>query len=658
VAATTRTSRDRTLAQDTLRHDTPPHRTLPHRTLRAGLAALLLATVAVSAAACSSSGTSLDDMGKLRNIDGGTAMTIPALWAGTSSDGTEVGGIEAAVVKVLAHKDGVNPVDLISIDSAGAGPQWRAATVQAAAVATLLSARNPQDIDLGFTVTGPIDGPSAGGILTVGILANLTQTPLLRGITMTGTISPDGSIGEVGGVPTKLAAAAAAGYTTAVVPEGSFLGMDEKTGTQFTVADVKKSLGITVVPVRTVFEAFTTLTGEVYAATPPVPVEPSASSEAAIESTTRAMASRLALAVASAPAGTDSDTLQLATTSVATMQTQIALDEWARAYGVGAFAYLRLARASGASEAQSWVDAQGIDAAKTRLQAEVQAALAEATTARDSAVANVGSQLEDVIYLPGALGWATYAIASYQGVLDDLAVSSSADAIVRAGRILSEERVGVREMLPDALTVLSGMPSHTPVPSEKVRTFMAGYADLLERAGDANVDYYVTLAGNDLRADGTFADDAMTASIAQLKKNIAAAPEPTTMDETLTATATALTYYVMSTGYLAGAQSYGLELRDADLRASAFSQMMDKAVDSGAVTVEAFADRLRADDLTVGYPLWCSRWGTAGAIEYRGTPQAGNAAWVGLNETWYDAVSLFMLTAISSETSGDATNTG
>jgi hypothetical protein len=194
------------------------------------LIAMSLMVATLSACSAPSVG-SLDQVGKLRAVDGGVALTIPALWAGRAADGTSVGGVEPAEVFVLKHRDGVDPVDLTRIDSSGAGPQWRAATSQAAAVATLMSARDPEEIDLGFSVTGPIDGPSAGGILTVGLLANLTNTPLIPTVAMTGTISPDGTIGEVGGVATKVKSAAAVGFTTIIVPENSYGFMDEATQT-------------------------------------------------------------------------------------------------------------------------------------------------------------------------------------------------------------------------------------------------------------------------------------------------------------------------------------------------------------------------------------------------------------------------------------------
>jgi hypothetical protein len=550
---------------------------------------------------------------------------------------------------VLEHRDGVNPVDLTRIDSSGAGPQWRAATSQAAAVATLMSARDPEEIDLGFSVTGPIDGPSAGGILTVGLLANLTNTPLIPTVAMTGTISPDGTIGQVGGVATKVKSAAAVGFKTIIVPDNSFGVMDEATGKEIGIVEYGKTVGVTVVMVRTVGEAYKIFTGKEY--TPDVRLSdtPSAATEAAIRSNIQSMEARLGAAIAAVPAGTDPEVLSLAQSALGTMSEAAALKDWPRAYGIGAFAYLRLMRASGAASAQSLVDTQGFEAARTQITAEITAALDEAIAARDAALTTPENRLEKVVYLPEALGWVTYAIASYRGVLDELKLATEESAVVSAGRVLFEERAGVNDMLPDSLTVVSAMPTKNGYDSAEVQGFLSGYSELLARAGQANVDYYTTLSGSDLRADGRFTDDGMMATVAQLSEDVAELTEPQTLSESLSNAATAMTYFVMSNGMLSSGQSFGLSIAEDDLRTSAYAEILDASVDASTSTVESFAAQLEADGYAVGYPLWSTRWATAAATNYRGTPQAANAAWVALNEAWYDAIGLFMMTAITSE---------
>ena len=74
----------------------------------------------------------------------------------------------------------------------------------------------PVDID-----TEDVGGPSAGLALTLGILDHLTPGSLTGGIDVatTGTMEPDGTVGEVGGVAQKAVAARAAGATLMLVPE-------------------------------------------------------------------------------------------------------------------------------------------------------------------------------------------------------------------------------------------------------------------------------------------------------------------------------------------------------------------------------------------------------------------------------------------------------
>jgi hypothetical protein len=616
---------------------------------RSAVTLIALALVVAPLSACSAPSVgSLDQVGKLRNIDGGVALTIPALWAGRAADGTDVGGVEPAEVMVLTHRDGVNPVDLTRIDSSGAGPQWRAATAQAAAVATLMSARNPDEIDLGFSVTGPIDGPSAGGILTVGLLANLTKTPLIPTVAMTGTISPDGTIGEVGGVATKVKSAAAQGFKTIIVPENSFGVMDEATGKQIGIVEYGKTVGVDVIKVRTVGEAYKIFTGKEYTPALRLSDTPSAPTKAAIKSNAEAMQARLGAGVAAAPAGTDPEALSLAQSALGLMGEAAGATDWPRDYGVGAFAYLRLMRASGAATAQADVDALGFEAARNQITSEIKAARDEAVSVRDAAVARTQNRLEEVVYLPETLGWITYAIASYEGTLDELELATDPLVLVAAGRVLAEERAGVSDMLPDALSVLAAMPTTKTVEEGQVRGFLDGYADLLSRAGQANVDYYETLSGSDLRADGQFIDDGMKATVAQLSKDIAALSDSNNLSSSISNTALAMTYFVMSNGMLSSGQSYGLSIADDDLRKSAYAGLLDASVESSSSTVESFAAKLEADGYAVGYPLWSTRWGAAAATTYRGTPEAANAAWVALNEAWYDAIGLFMLTALTS----------
>src|SRR5205085_9130207 len=68
--------------------------------------------------------------------------------------------------------------------------------------------------------TTNIGGPSAGLAMTLAILDDLTPGNLTGGarVAVTGTIDPNGNVGEIGGIEQKAVAARAAGVTLFIVP--------------------------------------------------------------------------------------------------------------------------------------------------------------------------------------------------------------------------------------------------------------------------------------------------------------------------------------------------------------------------------------------------------------------------------------------------------
>lgn len=79
------------------------------------------------------------------------------------------------------------------------------------------------DIILTITATDQVDavdGPSAGGAITVALMAALENKQIIDGVYMTGTIQSDGEIGQVSGIPHKALAAAEDGANKILVPVG------------------------------------------------------------------------------------------------------------------------------------------------------------------------------------------------------------------------------------------------------------------------------------------------------------------------------------------------------------------------------------------------------------------------------------------------------
>ena len=78
-------------------------------------------------------------------------------------------------------------------------------------------------VDIDFA-TGNIAGPSAGLAFALSVVDLLTPGELTEGrpVAVTGTISPDGSVGTVGGIAQKVRAAERRNFQLMLVPEGQF----------------------------------------------------------------------------------------------------------------------------------------------------------------------------------------------------------------------------------------------------------------------------------------------------------------------------------------------------------------------------------------------------------------------------------------------------
>lgn len=122
----------------------------------------------------------------------------------------------------------------------------------AAAIAFAAAGRNDCDVIMRFMSSSGVDhvdGPSAGGAMTVLLLSALNDTDLREDFSITGTIEPDGSIGMVGGIPLKAESVAKAGIPLFIVPE---LYSSDKIGLLL----VKTEYNITIAQVRDINDAF------------------------------------------------------------------------------------------------------------------------------------------------------------------------------------------------------------------------------------------------------------------------------------------------------------------------------------------------------------------------------------------------------------------
>ncbi|GAA3822503.1 PDZ domain-containing protein [Sphaerisporangium flaviroseum] len=147
--------------------------------------------------------------GKLRRNDQITAV-----------DGTPVHTIDEVAAGVRKHKPG-EPVTF-AIERDG-----KPATVEVDTVAggngSIVGVMMGTQFKFPFTVNvnvGDVGGPSAGLMFSLGIYDKLTPGPLTGGTSIagTGTITPDGKVGAIGGIQQKMVGARNTGATVFLTP--------------------------------------------------------------------------------------------------------------------------------------------------------------------------------------------------------------------------------------------------------------------------------------------------------------------------------------------------------------------------------------------------------------------------------------------------------
>ncbi len=83
---------------------------------------------------------------------------------------------------------------------------------------------NDRDVILSFDVIGQVlGGPSAGAAMTITTIAAIEQKKIKNDVAITGTIGPDGKVGQIGGVIQKAEAAAKNGIKIFLVPKDELI---------------------------------------------------------------------------------------------------------------------------------------------------------------------------------------------------------------------------------------------------------------------------------------------------------------------------------------------------------------------------------------------------------------------------------------------------
>jgi len=169
------------------------------------------------------------------------------------------GTITPVTITVKPLADGSGPQVRVSSKF---GATWQQSARQAAMLAAQVVNLDPAVLSVDFTIVanyvallsmGNTDGPSAGGLLTVGVVAALLDDPIDPSVCMTGTIQPDLTIGPIAAIPQKMLGCKEMKATRILIPYGQ------------TDAEVRRSsvdTGIQVIEVRSLTEAYELVTGK------------------------------------------------------------------------------------------------------------------------------------------------------------------------------------------------------------------------------------------------------------------------------------------------------------------------------------------------------------------------------------------------------------
>ncbi len=201
-----------------------------------------------------------------------SSLSLPAWSQSAPVDVDFVGPDAVTHGSVLVQPNKTGTAASIVVDVKGAPPQsavnkrWLS-TAWASAL-TSSSAARQSILAHRFVLKADADVDDASLMASAAFLAQLRGDVLKPDVAITGSINPDGTVGPVVNLPQKLAAAAAAKKTVLVVPAGQRSVVDARTNEAVDLVTAGEALGVRVVEVATLRDAYRELTGVALPARP------------------------------------------------------------------------------------------------------------------------------------------------------------------------------------------------------------------------------------------------------------------------------------------------------------------------------------------------------------------------------------------------------
>jgi hypothetical protein len=583
--------------------------------------------------------------------DGDTAgggLTVPVLWAARTPEGDAVGGIEPATVDVRTDTEAEFAVLLDSIVAEGAGPMWLATSALAAALATLNAGVDPRLVDVDFTITGPIDGPSGGAILTIGTLAAMRGHTLRSEVTMTGTIAPDGTIGMVGEIPTKIAAAAEAGFRTVLVPFGAgrrftgpFVGAD---GSPITAADLVAygaALGVDVIEVGHLDIAYEAFTGSSLTAATAGSTALDPSVVAVTEERTAALVQQCRTLLDGMAAELDVARRDELTRLVERLEASAASGPTATTYGLGIDVLQQLTQSDGRHRTAAHVADDGLDIAWGRLAAQVETLIGLNGDAlrRYSSVDGLG--VEQVLSLPFALGWFTYETGVLAAIAERLDGTPDLATLEQLAPAVAESSVAITTFGPDAVAIVIASSSEPVSRPDELASFVSGYVDFIDRSADFTADYAR------IGSLSALPTDPITVLAALRTQEPPVEPGDSALRRVTLELAHATSKFVLAESVVSGA-SFGLAGFGIGADPVAYADavgLLDLSVRSGVTQARLLGSTLVENGSGLDYVLWQADLAEGISASLAGDPRLAAAEVIALNELWYAVINAQMVSA-------------
>ena len=311
---------------------------------------------------------------------------------------------------------------------------------------------------------------------------------------MTGTVLPDGSVGPVSGVPIKIRAAAQAGFTRVLVPANLPPELDPETGELVNLSEAGQQVGVEVVPVSSVAEAYALMTGQ--------PVAPPGDAPATIDPAVQdVLAQRSRLMVGSATAGL-ADLRSGAGAGGQSAQVRRLIAAAREALGdddpVLAFA--------SAAEAEQLVRQLAAEArisavpAAVPVERLVERVRRSAVADRDQLSADLRtnaetpvSMVEQLPALADALSWGVFALASTEVVLKRLDTVRTRAQLQQVVRFFETGRFEGEVYMSTCVAVVALVGRRPIADMADTVGFFDAYADLLDYSSDSNRTYAKSL---------------------------------------------------------------------------------------------------------------------------------------------------------------------